>query len=111
MNYRLAEDIHTYKHMRATHAHTYKNAFSNAYTRKQVEYKWKLVHKTADRVTELITQMNYRLAEGRGEAVYELGIHDDGRPEGLTGTFEYFCLSVFECVCMCVYVCVSICAL
>lgn len=29
-----------------------------------------------------VTQMNYRLKEGLGEAIYELGIQDDGFPQG-----------------------------
>jgi len=35
-----------------------------------VEYKWKLVKKSQDRITHLTTQMNYRLTEGGGEAFY-----------------------------------------
>jgi len=50
----------------------------------KIEYKWKLVGKSADRITHLITQLNYRLTEGKGEAIYELGILDDGTPQGLS---------------------------
>lgn len=37
-----------------------------------------------ERIARLITQLNYRLNEGGGEAFYELGISDDGLPVGLT---------------------------
>lgn len=48
-----------------------------------IEYKWKLVNVSADRFKHLVTQMSYRLSEGQGEAIYELGIKDNGFPEGL----------------------------
>jgi hypothetical protein len=67
-----------------------------------IEYKWKLVGKSPERIAHLVrrrsvhtllaswiccllgqvTQMNYRLKEGLGEAIYELGIQDDGFPQG-----------------------------
>jgi len=50
----------------------------------RIEYKWKLCSKQAERIVQLTTQMNFRLTEGRGEAVYRIGVHDDGVPEGLT---------------------------
>jgi len=48
-----------------------------------VEYKWKLVGVNDERFKHLVTQMSYRLSEGQGEAIYELGIRDNGFPEGL----------------------------
>ena len=47
-----------------------------------IEYKWKLVGKKPERLRNLTTQMNYRLMEGRGEAIYELGVEDNGHPLG-----------------------------
>jgi GTPase len=35
----------------------------------------------------LVTQLNYRLGEGSGEAVYELGVADDGTPTGLSDAY------------------------
>lgn len=32
----------------------------------------------------LITQMKWRLREGQGEAIYEIGVQDDGTIKGLT---------------------------
>ena len=49
-----------------------------------IEYKWKLNNLTQNRIEELITQMNYRLIEGNGEAIYEIGVKDDGFPIGVT---------------------------
>lgn len=48
-----------------------------------VEYKWSLVNPTAARFAQLVTQLNFRLAEGAGEAVYQVGFSDDGQPKGL----------------------------
>lgn len=48
-----------------------------------VEYKWRLVNPTPQRFVQLVTQLNFRLSEGNGEAIYELGVEDDGRKKGL----------------------------
>ena len=48
-----------------------------------VEYKWKLVAPTESRLRHLVTQLKFRLAEGGGEAIYEVGVTDDGVPVGL----------------------------
>jgi len=47
------------------------------------EYKWKLIAPAPDRMQHLITQMMYRLGEGRGECIYQIGIEDCGHPRGL----------------------------
>lgn len=49
-----------------------------------VEYKLKLVQPTPERLQHLTTQLKWRLAEGVNEAIYEVGVHDDGTPLGLT---------------------------
>lgn len=49
-----------------------------------VEYKWKLVQPTPERLIRLVTQLEYRLKEGGGEAIYELGVEDDGHLKGVT---------------------------
>ncbi len=48
-----------------------------------VEYKLKVVSPSEDRIERLATQMRYRLKEGGGEAIYELGVSDDGELIGL----------------------------
>ena len=48
-----------------------------------IEYKQHLIEPTPDRIERLISQMKYRLAEGGGEALYELGVSDSGVPHGL----------------------------
>jgi len=48
-----------------------------------IEYKWKLINLTDIRIEHLITQMRYRIAEGSGEALYEIGVSDDGFPKGV----------------------------
>eukprot|EP01117_Protostelium_nocturnum_P008569 TRINITY_DN3079_c0_g1_i1.p1 TRINITY_DN3079_c0_g1~~TRINITY_DN3079_c0_g1_i1.p1 ORF type:complete len:693 (+),score=294.36 TRINITY_DN3079_c0_g1_i1:297-2375(+) len=49
-----------------------------------IEYKLKLVNPTQDRIEHLISQMKWRLTEGMGEAIYEIGVEDDGNPTGLS---------------------------
>ena len=44
----------------------------------------KLVDPTADRLQHLVTQLQFRLGEGQGEAIYEIGVTDSGVPQGLT---------------------------
>ena len=43
-----------------------------------VEYKRKLSRITENRFRKLATQMLFRLKEGEGEAIYLIGIEDDG---------------------------------
>ncbi|CAI5453385.1 unnamed protein product [Caenorhabditis angaria] len=49
-----------------------------------IEYKAKLVNPTTSRIQHLITQMKWRLREGQGEAIYEVGVEDGGHMTGLT---------------------------
>ncbi len=52
-----------------------------------LEYKLKLTpvrYISEERLESLATQMNYRINEGEGEAVYVLGITDDGEPLGIS---------------------------
>lgn len=44
----------------------------------------KLVDPSLNRMQHLITQMKWRLREGQGEAIYEIGVQDDGTIKGLT---------------------------
>lgn len=49
-----------------------------------VEYKRLLVHPDPTRFEHLVTQMKYRMTEGGGEALYEIGVEDNGTPMGIT---------------------------
>ncbi|MCG3252821.1 MAG: hypothetical protein KAX09_03165, partial [Candidatus Heimdallarchaeota archaeon] len=49
-----------------------------------IEYKLKLIDPTATRFEHLVTQMKFRLQEGLGEAIYEIGVEDNGYPKGLS---------------------------
>ena len=44
----------------------------------------KLVNPSVSRIEHLVTQMKWRLKEGGGEAIYEIGVEDNGRLTGLT---------------------------
>lgn len=52
--------------------------------RGHIEYKLKLISPSPSRLEHLTTQMKWRLREGRGQAIYELGVQDKGRMVGLT---------------------------
>ncbi|KAK7871341.1 hypothetical protein R5R35_007600 [Gryllus longicercus] len=49
-----------------------------------VEYKLKLVNPSKQRFEHLVTQMKWRLREGQGEAIYEIGVEDSGVLTGLS---------------------------
>lgn len=49
-----------------------------------VEYKLKLVNPSKQRFEHLVTQMKWRLREGQGEAIYEIGVEDSGILTGLS---------------------------
>jgi small GTP-binding protein len=49
-----------------------------------VEYKLKLLNIVDERIKTLATQMRYRCEEGNGEAIYNLGVEDDGTMTGIT---------------------------
>lgn len=51
-----------------------------------VEYKLKIVNPSKHRFEHLVTQMKWRLKEGLGEAIYEIGIEDNGKPTGVSKT-------------------------
>ncbi|RNF11176.1 putative GTP-binding protein [Trypanosoma rangeli] len=48
-----------------------------------VEYKWRLTNVTPSRFEHLVTQLRFRVREGNGQCLYELGIANDGSPRGL----------------------------
>lgn len=49
-----------------------------------IEYKYQLLNLTEEKYNKRITQMKYRVNEGNGEAIYFIGIMDDGTPIGLS---------------------------
>ena len=48
-----------------------------------IEYKQYLFDLSKKRITKLATQMDFRLREGEGEAIYYIGVNDNGYTEGL----------------------------
>jgi GTPase len=48
-----------------------------------IEYKLKLLNVSKHRFEHLVTQMKWRLREGGGEAIYEIGVADSGIMYGL----------------------------
>lgn len=47
------------------------------------EYKYKLTRLSKDELESKMTQLGFRLDEGNGEAIYEIGVTDDGCPLGI----------------------------
>ncbi|WFD30583.1 hypothetical protein MSPP1_001604 [Malassezia sp. CBS 17886] len=61
-----------------------------------VEYKYQILPTTADRLDRLVTQLSWRLTEGEGTCIYEVGAMDDGTLAGLplddlTQSLAYLC--------------------
>merc|ERR1712129_304699 len=50
----------------------------------EIEFKLKIVSPSLERIQRRISQMVYRLNEGNGRCVYEIGVEDDGNPKGLS---------------------------
>lgn len=48
-----------------------------------VEYKFKLIKPTKQKFEHLVTQLKWRLNEGTDEAIYEIGVKDNGRLVGI----------------------------
>ena len=46
-------------------------------------FQLKLVNPSPSRFEHLVTQMKWRLQEGEGEAIYEIGVEDNGVLAGL----------------------------
>lgn len=63
-----------------------------------VEYKLKLVSPSQSRLEHLVTQMKWRLREGQGEAIYEIGVEDGGLLVGLSPTDMGASLKTLECM-------------
>ena len=49
-----------------------------------IEYKRKITKPTTERLNQLITQMKWRLNEGNGEAIYYIGVEDNGSISGIS---------------------------
>ena len=49
-----------------------------------IEYKSSLVSKSQDRIQCIASQMRFRVDQGEGEAIYVIGVSDDGSPVGVT---------------------------
>jgi len=49
-----------------------------------VEYKYMLVNPSEERLHHLTTQLKWRVLEGSGEAIYAIGVEDDGTCKGIS---------------------------
>lgn len=63
-----------------------------------VEYKLKLINPSSQRFEHLVTQMKWRLREGDGEAIYQIGIRGFNFIKHIyinTSKFDYLCFFHF----------------
>ena len=58
------------------------------------EYKWKLHYHNEHDICKIGTQVQFRLIEGDGKAVYLLGVHDCGSAVGIDDDSLYTTLSI-----------------
>ena len=49
-----------------------------------IVYKFKVINSTPQRFDILTSQMKFRLLEGHGQCIYEIGIEENGNPLGLS---------------------------
>lgn len=63
---------------------TYNSALPPEVEEGNVEYKLKLLNPSSSRLEHLVTQMKWRLKEGEGEAIYQIGVADCGVLAGLS---------------------------
>ncbi len=49
----------------------------------KIEYKLTLMGKDKKRIQHLTTQLNFRLNNGKGQAIYRIGVEDKGNPLGI----------------------------
>lgn len=80
--------VHSFATSSANGAETYRASMPESLPPEveegNVEYKLKLVNPSPSRLEHLVTQMKWRLKEGDGEAIYEIGVEDNGMFVGLT---------------------------
>lgn len=67
-----------------------------------VEYKYKLSLNSSERSRQLVTQLHWRLNEGKGIAVYEIGALDCGAIVGIPLTAMVKSVKTLEEMCRCV---------
>lgn len=59
-----------------------------------IEYKLKLINPSSQRFEHLVTQMKWRLREGHGEAIYQIGTNN----YNFCSFALLFSLLIFQCV-------------
>lgn len=57
-----------------------------------IEYKLKLLSPSKQRLDHLVTQLKWRLNEGNGEAIYEIGVTDSGMSLHTQSMLRFFIL-------------------
>uniref|UniRef100_A0A3B3HX02 Tr-type G domain-containing protein n=1 Tax=Oryzias latipes TaxID=8090 RepID=A0A3B3HX02_ORYLA len=72
------------KRAKARFSRSFKPSNNTPYLPPEVRNKLKLINPTQYRFEHLATQMKWRLQEGRGEAVYQIGVEDNGMLVGLS---------------------------
>ena len=61
-----------------------------------IEYKWKLIDPSREKLDRLVSQLNWRLHEGKGVAIYYIGVQDNGTTIGLLDVELFKSLNVIK---------------
>ncbi|KAK9456403.1 hypothetical protein V1511DRAFT_510215 [Dipodascopsis uninucleata] len=64
-----------------------------------IEYKLHMVSPSPARLAQLTTQLQWRLTQGQGQAIYEIGVADNGNLVGLHGSEIYLSLHTLKLMC------------
>ena len=64
-----------------------------------IEYKLSLDKMSKAKLDRYSTQMKYRVIEGKGEAIYLIGVSDSGRIVGLSDTQIFYTKRIINTMC------------
>ena len=64
-----------------------------------IEYKIAFIDMTLQKVKKYATQLKFRVIEGRGNAVYMLGVKDDGKIVGISKNKQEYTINIMNDIC------------
>lgn len=64
-----------------------------------IEYKRNLVNMTPDKIKKYATQLQFRIIEGLGKAVYIIGVEDNGKIIGVNNADADNCQNKMDLIC------------
>ena len=64
-----------------------------------IEYKKNFIDMTEDKIKKYATQLQFRIIEGNGKAIYIVGVEDNGKIMGITDKDVANCKHKMELIC------------